>query len=110
MLGIGVPFLFIGLLAAIQMARLLAAGVRTRAKVVGYETGADTEMPARYPIVEFRDEEGKIRRVQLGSGVPATKEGETEIVYHPGNPDWRGASDLVTPGSYHWPGSALAEA
>jgi hypothetical protein len=86
LLGIGVPFLGIGLLAAIQMSRLLVAGVRTRAKVVGYETGADTEMPARYPIVEFRDEEGTVHRVQLGSGVAMTKKGETEMVYHRGNP------------------------
>jgi hypothetical protein len=86
LLGIGGLFLFIGVLAAIQMVRLQVAGVRTRARVVGYETGADTEMPARYPIVEFCDEDGRVHRVQLGSGVAMTKNGETEIVYHRGNP------------------------
>jgi hypothetical protein len=86
LVGIGALFLVIGLLAAVQMARLLAAGIRTRAKVVGYETGADRQMPARYPIVEFRDHEGRVHRVQLGSGVRTTKEGETEIVYLRSNP------------------------
>src|SRR5262249_19124155 len=86
LIGIGGLFLSIGLLAAIQMARLLAVGIRTRAKVVGYQTGVDREMPARYPIVEFRDHEGRVHRVQLGSGVRTTKEGDAEIVYHPGNP------------------------
>jgi hypothetical protein len=84
--GVGLPFLLIGLLAAIQMMRLLAAGVRTRAKVVGYETGAGADIPARYPVVEFRDEDGKVHRVQLGSGVAAAKGEETDIVYHPANP------------------------
>jgi len=86
LLGVGVPFLSIGFLAAIQMVRLLMAGVRTRAKVVDYVSGADTDMPARYPVVEFRDQEGTVHRVQLGSGVATTKQDETEIVYHPSNP------------------------
>ena len=77
-LGVGGPFLAIGLLAAVQLLRLVRSGVRTRAKIVAYETGADTEMPARYPVVEFRDHEGVVRRVQLARDAATGKDGRVE--------------------------------
>jgi hypothetical protein len=94
-LGVGGPFLLIGLLAAIQMVRLMAGGIRTRAKIVAYETSSDGE--ARYPVVEFRDRGGVVRRVQLAAGVPTGKDGLAEIVYHRGNPNLaRGTSFVHT--------------
>jgi hypothetical protein len=83
-LGVGGPFLLVGLLATVQMLRLRANGILTRARVVSYESSADGE--SRYPVVEFHDQNGKVYQVQLAAAVATTSGGRVAIVYHRGNP------------------------
>jgi hypothetical protein len=82
--GLGAPFLLFGLLALVGTLRLKFKGMRTQGKVVGSERGVDPE--SSFPVVEFRDHNGQVRRVPLGMHSGSNRKGEIEIVYHRDHP------------------------
>ncbi len=85
-IGVSGVFLLIGLVLTGKTIRLLFRGVRTEATVVDFE--ADDE-GARYPVVEFVDQSGEMRRVKLsvsGRGEPLGS--TSNIIYDAGDPNY----------------------
>jgi hypothetical protein len=98
-MGLSIPVLLIGLLLLLRSIRLSLHGVRVNGLVVGSYTGNESE---KYPIVEFTDLLGVLRRKNLGmSGHGITTVGQPlALIYDPENPT------VVSPVAalWLWPG------
>ena len=84
----GAAFAVLGALKASRGIRLWRSGARARATVVEYQTDEDG---ASYPVVEFVDRRGAVRRARLSAVLPPSAGGPPVggalgVLYDPDDP------------------------